>query len=232
MNLAHRSYQKELLDRDDIPFADIRLNMQELNTINTLLRGHAITVKGFIKLLGDQKKITVCEIGCGGGDNLAAIVKWCNRRQVRVDCIGIDMKAACITVAEEREILKERSTWIVSDYAKVVFDQKPDLIFSSLFCHHFTDEQLVTQLQWMRKNSNIGFFINDLHRHQLAYTAIGIVTKLFSSSYLVKNDAPLSVARGFRKSEWQTICAKAGIDPVEINWQLGFRHLVIYKHAK
>ncbi len=28
MNFRNRSYQQELLDRDDIPFADIRRNMQ------------------------------------------------------------------------------------------------------------------------------------------------------------------------------------------------------------
>ena len=37
INLRYRSNQKELLDRDDIPFEDIRRNMQELNVINALL---------------------------------------------------------------------------------------------------------------------------------------------------------------------------------------------------
>ena len=46
-----RSLQKELLDKDDIPFADIRQNMMELNIINTLLGGHSITIKGVKALL-------------------------------------------------------------------------------------------------------------------------------------------------------------------------------------
>ena len=56
MNVTKRSYQKELLDGEQIPFADIKVNMEELNTINTLLGGHAITVKGFAALVGNQKK--------------------------------------------------------------------------------------------------------------------------------------------------------------------------------
>jgi hypothetical protein len=43
MSFAIRSYQKELLDGDDIPFADMEVNLKELNTINTLLGGHNIT---------------------------------------------------------------------------------------------------------------------------------------------------------------------------------------------
>jgi 2-polyprenyl-3-methyl-5-hydroxy-6-metoxy-1,4-benzoquinol methylase len=227
-----RSYQKELLDGNDIPFQDIKKNMQELNTINTLLGGHAITLKGFAALLKDQKKITVCEIGCGGGDNLAAIVKWCRKLGVNVNCIGIDLKAACIDVANERELLRGISGWIVSDYAKIIFEDKPDIVFSSLFCHHFTDEELVAQLQWMQVNSRIGFFINDLHRHWLAYVSISVLTKIFSSSYLVKNDAPISVKRGFLKTEWQKIFAMAGIQQYELSWQWAFRHLLISRHGK
>ena len=46
MNFSVRSYKKELLDRDDIPFADIRQNMQELDFINARLGGHKITLEG------------------------------------------------------------------------------------------------------------------------------------------------------------------------------------------
>jgi hypothetical protein len=133
-------------------------------------------------------------------------------------------------VAEQRKELKKRSHWIVSDYAAVLFDSKPDIIFSSLFCHHFTDEQLVSQLTWMHQHSTVGFFINDLHRNWLALRSISILTKLFSRSYLVKNDAPLSVARGFLKKEWEAIAQLAGID-VEVKWQWAFRHLLIARHG-
>jgi 2-polyprenyl-3-methyl-5-hydroxy-6-metoxy-1,4-benzoquinol methylase len=232
MNLKERSYQKELLDGDEIPFADIRKNMEELNTINTLLGGHAITLKGFATLVGDRKKITVCEIGCGGGDNLVAIVKWCRKKNIVVNCIGIDMKMECIEVAQKQKQLAGITQWIVSDYAVVEFDAKPDIIFSSLFCHHFTDEQLYQQLNWMKTNCILGFFINDLHRNMIAFHSIKILTKLFSNSYLVKNDAPLSVARGFLKKEWVTIFKNAGIEKAAIQWKWAFRHLIVYTHGR
>jgi 2-polyprenyl-3-methyl-5-hydroxy-6-metoxy-1,4-benzoquinol methylase len=232
MFLQHRSYHKELLDGDNIPFADIQKNMAELDTINTWLGGHAITVKGFASLAGGRKKITVCEIGCGGGDNLVAIVKWCRKNQVDVSCIGIDLKKECILVAREQKILQGISNWIVSDYATVQFEGQPDIIFSSLFCHHFTDKELIAQLQWMQANSGIGFFINDLQRNWLAYHSIRLLTKFFSSSYLVRNDAPLSVARGFLKNEWATLCRQAGIENAHIQWKWAFRYLITSRHDR
>jgi 2-polyprenyl-3-methyl-5-hydroxy-6-metoxy-1,4-benzoquinol methylase len=230
MTFRHRSYQKELLDEDGIPFPDIERNMKELDTINTLLGGHAITLSGFRSLLGNRQNITVCEIGCGGGDNLVAIANWCRKKGISINCIGIDLKPECIEVGKARPELSGISQWITSDYAAVSFDSKPDIIFSSLFCHHFTEEQLVAQLQWMQVNSNAGFFINDLHRHWLAYHSIAFLTNIFSSSYLVKNDAPISVTRGFLRSEWQEIIRAAGIAYASVQWRWAFRHLVTARH--
>jgi 2-polyprenyl-3-methyl-5-hydroxy-6-metoxy-1,4-benzoquinol methylase len=227
MNLKQRSYQKELLDGDDIPFPEIAQTMRELNTINTFLGGHAITLNGFKQLVKDKKEITVCEMGCGGGDNLLAIVKYCQENKIKIHCIGIDYNKECIAFAKQNIYLKDNTEFICSDYAKVNFETNPDIIFSSLFCHHFTDEELVLQLKWMKAHARLGFFINDLQRHWLAFNLIHILTQLFSKSYLVKNDASLSVARGFKKSEWQLLFSKAEIDHFHISWKWAFRYLIV-----
>ena len=227
MNLKQRSYQKELLDGDDIPFPEIAQTMRELNTINTFLGGHAITLNGFKQLVKDKKEITVCEMGCGGGDNLLAIVKYCQENKIKIHCIGIDYNKECIAFAKQNINLKDNTEFICSDYAKVNFESNPDIIFSSLFCHHFTDEELVLQLKWMKAHARLGFFINDLQRHWLAFNLIHILTQLFSKSYLVKNDASLSVARGFKKSEWQLLFSKAEIDHFQISWKWAFRYLIV-----
>jgi len=227
MNLKTRSYQKELLDQENIPFSDIAQTMRELNTINTWLGGHAITIKGFKELLKDKKEITVCEIGCGGGDNLVAIVKYCQQMNIKIHCIGIDYNKECIAFAKENNYLKDNTKFIYSDYSKVYFENHPDIIFSSLFCHHFTDEELIFQLKWMQENSSTGFFINDLQRHWLAWYSIRSLTHLFSKSYLVKNDASLSVERGFIKKDWHVLFSKAKIFNFQINWQWAFRYLIV-----
>lgn len=223
-----------MLDRDDIPFEDIRRNMKELDYINKNLGGHQITIRGFKAVLnsiakGRQKKngpISVCEIGCGGGDNLRVIKRYCERKGIAADFVGIDINPHCISFAGSRsENLGIR--FIASDYRLVTFNEKPDIIFCSLFCHHFTDEGVVEILKWMKSNSGAGFFINDLHRNPLAYYSIKYLTKLFSKSYLVKNDACLSVSRGFKKKDWEMLVQRSSLSHIQIRWKWAFRWLLI-----
>lgn len=225
INFNERSYRKELLDGDDIPFADIRRNMQELEFINTYLGGHAITVRGFKKLLESRKSVSVCEIGCGGGDNLEALNRWCSKKNVSVTFTGVDINPKCIAYANTRSLINNVS-YITSDYRLLKFSDKPDIIFSSLFCHHFANAELPDMLKWMKENSLLGFFINDLHRHPVAYHFIRLATRIFSRSYLVKNDAPLSVLRGFKKEEWIDVLQQAGIENYSVEWKWAFRYLV------
>ena len=212
--------------------------MQELNFINTWLGGHAITLNGVKALVNGKnptstteasaKAVTICEIGCGGGDNLVAIKNWCEKRNIPVAFIGIDINPYCIEVAAKRSL--SNIQLIASDYKDVTLATLPDIIFSSLFCHHFSDREMVKQLQWMKTNARLGFFINDLHRHKAAYYSIKVLTNLFSKSYLVKHDAPLSVARGFTKDEWLQFFNIAGIPDFSIEWKWAFRWLIVSKN--
>lgn len=227
IDLRRRSPEKELMDRDDIPFPAMAQTLRELNIVNTRLGGHAITISGVRKILNGNTALSVCEIGCGGGDNLAAIQRYCLKNKIHVEFTGIDLNPECINYARQ-QYPDLPCTWICSDYAEVSFrENKPDIIFSSLFCHHLTNEQLLFMLKWLQQNAGKGFFINDLHRHWLAYYLIKYITRYFSRSYLVKNDACVSVARSFRKSEWLGLFQQAGLDQPLIEWRWAFRYLIV-----
>lgn len=227
LELSKRSNLKELLDQNNIPAEDVILNMKELNTINTYLGGHSITLQGFKEILGSRKSISVLEIGSGGGDNLRALYTYCLHQGITGTWYGIDMNFDIVEFAKQQQPFV---TFTCANYRDVVLSEKPDIIFSSLFCHHFRNEELVEQLLWMKQHARLGFFINDLHRHSLAFYSIKILTRLFSKSYLVKHDAPLSVARGFKKHEWQHIFAQTPMKTLTIKWKWAFRHLIVFKH--
>jgi 2-polyprenyl-3-methyl-5-hydroxy-6-metoxy-1,4-benzoquinol methylase len=228
VDFSKRSDQKELLDRDDIPFADIEKNMRELDVINTWLGGHAISINGLKRLIGDRRQVSICEIGCGGGDNLRVLSRWCRRQGITAAITGIDNNAHCVAVAKQRWT-GDPAQWLCSDYRQVSFaHERPDIIFSSLFCHHFSDEELTAQLRWMDTNAGVGWFVNDLQRHPLAYFGIRLLTTLFSGSRLVRNDAPLSVLRGFSKAEWDQLLAESGTGHnALVTWKWAFRWLVV-----
>jgi SAM-dependent methyltransferase len=229
-SFKQRSNQKELLDRNDIPFEDIKQNMYELDVINTYLGGHSITLDGLKALLDKtviREPIYITELGCGGGDNLRVIKKWCQNKGLKVSLTGIDINPECITYALGRTS-NAGINFICSDYKKVTFIQKPHILFTSLFCHHFNNEELIFMLKWMKAHTDIGFFINDLHRHPLAYHSIKVLTGAFSKSTMVKNDAPLSVQRGFTRQEWEYLLKAAGITPFIVKWKWAFRWLVTF----
>jgi 2-polyprenyl-3-methyl-5-hydroxy-6-metoxy-1,4-benzoquinol methylase len=207
--------------------------MQELETINRYLGGHGITISGLKAILSrplpalpSSKPLLICEIGSGGGDNLSEIKRWCVQRNLPIRLIGIDINQDCINYARDHCNMADVE-WITGDYRQVRFREKPDIIFSSLFCHHFKEEELIAQLHWMKENAVIGFFISDLHRHPLAYYSIRWLTRFFSHSYLVKNDAPLSVLRGFRKREWKQLLSESGMINCSIHWRWAFRWLIV-----
>jgi 2-polyprenyl-3-methyl-5-hydroxy-6-metoxy-1,4-benzoquinol methylase len=226
---SSRSYQKELLDDTGIPFAEIKQNMQELNVINSRLGGHRVTLKGIKSLLhlnASEQRLSIVEIGCGGGDNLRVIREWSHKQKISITLTGIDINKECIVFANGHPE-NNGIQFICGDYKEVKFPQQPHIIFSSLFCHHFADDELADMLQWLAQNSKLGFFINDLHRHPLAYYSIKLMTRFFSKSRLVKNDAPLSVLRGFSKAEWEVLLQQAGLTNYSIQWQWAFRWLLI-----
>lgn len=237
-DFSKRATQPELLDLPDIPFEEIRRNMHELDVINTWLGGHDITVRGIRSMLAgenhrplgtDDKPLHICEIGCGGGDNLRAVDRWASRRGLPIRVTGIDINPHCIRYAQQRWNSGTAANWIVSDYRKVSFPEPPDIIFNSLFCHHFDNASVPEILGWSAENSRLGFFINDLHRHPFAYYSIKWLTAAFSRSRLVRNDAPLSVAKGFSRTEWQTFIDNAFLGKdlsVDIRWAWAFRWLI------
>lgn len=158
-----------------------------------------------------------------------AIGLWCKKNNINASFIGIDINSDCIRVATELcQNLPAR--FVHSDYKQVSFQKNPGIIFSSLFCHHFSNEELVDMFRWMKENSTIGFFINDLQRHTIAYHSIKWLSRFFSKSYLVKNDAPLSVARGFTRKELMDLLNAAKIVHFTINWKWAFRWLIVAIH--
>jgi hypothetical protein len=79
----------------------------------------------------------------------------------------------------------------------------------------------------MNNYAKVGFVINDLQRHWFAYYSIKFLTRLLNGSALVKHDAPVSVLRGFRKSELEALIAAAKVKNVTISWKWAFRYLIV-----
>jgi 2-polyprenyl-3-methyl-5-hydroxy-6-metoxy-1,4-benzoquinol methylase len=228
MDFKIRSTQLELIDDSDIPAEALHQNLKELAFINTYLGGFQISARGLSQLLTNPaKKYHVVDIGCGGGDTLITLANWAKKNKFTIQFTGVDMKADAINYARENCKSYPNIQFIVSDYKLAQFNQEVDVVVSTLFCHHLNEVELQESLVWMKKTAKIGFVINDLHRSKIAYYSIKWLTAIFSKSYLVKNDAAVSVSRGFKKSELQKQLNDATISGAKIKWVWAFRYLVI-----
>lgn len=229
--LNFRSNRQELLDADTIPAEDLFKNLNELDTINTLLGGYRISLSALNTVIQNNKPYTLVDIGCGGGDTLKYIFKWNKRAKKNISLIGIDIKPVCIEYARTNTVALP-IRYICDDYRCLYeHESNVDIIHASLFCHHLTENQLVELVVFALKHKAI-LIVNDLERNPIAYYSIKCLTQLFSRSYLVKNDAPLSVARGFKKKEWADILFKAGATNFTIKNKWAFRHQVIVYENK
>lgn len=221
-----RSDKKELLDEEHIPEADLFLNLKELDTINHLLGGYNITFDALKDLVKPGKPCTLVDIGCGGGDTLKCIDRWRRKKGYDIRLFGIDIKNVCIAYAERNN--QGNGIGFICDDYRHSFRHIPqiDILHACLFCHHLNEEELIGLIRFALANRTT-LLINDLERNPFAYYAIKWLTKLFSGSYLVKNDAPLSVLRGFKKKEWLEIIQKAGAGRYSVKNKWAFRHQVI-----
>jgi 2-polyprenyl-3-methyl-5-hydroxy-6-metoxy-1,4-benzoquinol methylase len=238
-DFSKRSDDIEIMDDLNCSGEVVRQTLRELEFINTWLGGNAVTLNGLRKLLkitntnAQQHKLRVTDLGCGGGDILELLSRNFNKRGIKAHLEGIDANPNIIACATANSSSALGITYKTQDILSEPFTRKQhDIVFATLFFHHFTSDQLVEVFSSLKKQVTIGIVINDLHRHWLAYYSIKLLTKFFSKSSMVKYDAPLSVLRGFRKAELMEILQKAGIENYSLKWKWAFRwQLVIHNSS-
>lgn len=204
--------------------------LRELKTINRWLGGNHVTTDGLAKIMKLRPKDSyqIADIGCGGGDMIRIMDRWAKSQKLKVNFAGIDANRNIIDLAKVRLNDVTNVRW----QAQNVFEQeflleKTDIITCTLFTHHFTDQELIALIQSFRTKATLGIVINDLHRHWFAFHSIRILTRLFSRSPMVKNDASLSVLRSFKKRDLERVLREAGIKTFEIRWFWAFRWQVL-----
>ncbi len=231
MPLKYRSAEKEYLDSNHIETRDLYRNLEELHIINKRLGGYNASRKGLAAILNTNKPIrTVLDIGFGGGDSIKQLSNYSDQKHAKLFFYGVDLKKDCLTYAENNLKTLYNTQLICDDYRNIAPEllEQTDVIHCSLFLHHLSDEEIIRLFKFAKANNCI-ILVNDLHRNWVAYQSIKLLTFLFSRSYLVKNDAPLSVKRGFKKQELIALLQKAGFKDYSVKWSWAFRYILIAK---
>jgi homogentisate 1,2-dioxygenase len=180
-----------------------------------------------IILAAPRKSMTDYFFKNADSDEMIFIQNFLQKKGIQAKMIGVDANPKAIAYAKLRCKDHPDFDWICASFQEIK-DLNADVIHCSLFAHHFYDRDLIA-LATLLHTSKIGFIVNDLHRNWLAYHSISILTRLFSKSYLVRNDARLSVAKGFSKTEIEAIFFKPGLSSFFAKWKWAFRWQVVGK---
>jgi SAM-dependent methyltransferase len=226
-SFAHRSDEPELMDAPDLGAGELEACLKDLARTNTLTLARPPTMNWLAKAvrpLGVGARFTLLDVGCGHGDMLRAVDRWARRAGLRPNLTGIDLNPASIGLAHAAS-----GSPNLRFGACNVFDYRPDepidFVISSLVTHHMPDALLVRFIGWMEANARQGWFINDLHRHPLAYYGFMALSTATRMDPMVRHDGKVSVARAFVRRDWERYLAAAGLCAAEttISWRFPFR---------
>lgn len=234
MNLRRRATEPERMDDLHCHGEVVHQTLRELDIINRRLGGNAVTLDGLATLLRNypaSREVVIFDMGCGSGTLLKQMAQWGRRHKRNLRLVGCDANPHIAAYAKQHtRDYPEIEILTANIFDAATFDRPADVITATLVLHHFSDDELVYLLRLFAQRARVGVVINDLHRHALAYYAIRAITRLFSRSAMVQFDAPLSVARAFRKSEWRHLLAQAAVTRYRIRWRWAFRWQVVIQN--
>lgn len=223
-----RSTQDEIMDDFELQGAEMQKLLTDLKTVNTLLGGTGVTLDGIDTLLKTEsksKQITITDIGCGDGELLRNCYYYLTKKGYNVKAFGIDANKNII-----EEAIKRTKTTLAIEYQVVdVFSKQnnipqSDIMLCTLFLHHFDNESITRLVTRMLTQTHLGIVVNDLHRSVWAFRLFKIFSYLFIKTKIARHDGLVSVARGFKKEELQSIASNISASKNNISWKWAFRY--------
>ena len=213
------------MDTVQVPADDYARCLSDLAQVNVLTGAYAPTLaflRQATRHLPPGQALRVLDVGSGHGDMLRRIWRWGRRRGLAVELVGLDLSPQGIQAARAATPSDAPIRWRTGDVFALDPAERWDVVISALTAHHLDDAQVVRFLRWMERAARLGWFVNDLHRHAVAYHGFRAMAGLAGWHRFVRHDGAVSVARAFRPAEWRALLARAGV-PGQVRWRPMFR---------
>ncbi len=159
---------------------------------------------------GRDRPLRILDVGGGYGDALRRIDRWAARRGIPLDMTSVDLSPWARRAGEAGAPTRRPIRFVTADIFGFEPDPAPDIVLSSLFTHHLDDDGVVRFLRWMERHAALGWFVNDLERHQLAHAGFRALSAAARWHRMVRHDGPVSIRRAFTRTDWQALLSVAG----------------------
>ncbi|RCT53586.1 methyltransferase domain-containing protein [Winogradskyella sp. KYW1333] len=231
VDTTYRSNEPELMDDFSMKGELLRDTLDKLGKINKWLGGNHVTLNGLKKVLIDQPKnklITIIDLGCGHGEILRLIGDYGRQEGYKFKLIGIDANQDAIDYAIELSQDYEELTFENIDIFSEEFqDLDYDVVLSTLFLHHFNQDEIHNLLKIITSKAKLGIVVNDLHRNKVAYGLFKLLG-LVISNHMIVQDGLTSILRAFKRYELENISKQLNLKS-QICWKWAFRYQWLIK---
>mgnify|MGYP003116465444 FL=1 len=226
IDTTYRSNETEIMDDFTMKGELMRDTLDKLGSINKWLGGNRITLDGIDQLLeghSKDKTCTIIDLGCGHGDILRLVADFGRKKGYNFKLIGIDANQDAIDYANELSVNYPELSFRNEDIFSEEFQEiNYDIALTTLFLHHFKEDEIVNLLSSLSDKATIGIVVNDLQRSEIAYglfKLLGIVI----SNYMIKQDGLTSILRAFKREDLERISQKLNFKS-QISWKWAFRY--------
>ncbi len=230
--LSNRSTEPELMDDFQGDIHALKRVLDDINNVNRILGGNHITVRSVAHLIqkNPKERYTVVDVGCADGSMLREIARYCRKRHIQVDLVGVDLNTDALQIAESASRDFPEIQYMEQDILELNgVDLNCDILITTLMTHHFTDGQLIGLLRQFSQLTAIGVVINDLHRSRLAHGLFRLFSLVFIKTRTAKIDGLISIRKGFKKSDLIGLSKQLPHMKHSIQWKWAFRYVWIMK---
>ncbi|WP_298901207.1 methyltransferase domain-containing protein [uncultured Psychroserpens sp.] len=231
VSTKYRSEANEIMDDLDYNGPILHDALDKLAKINKWLGGNKVTLSGLKKALKEHPKeqqITIIDLGCGSGDMLRFVSRFGKQNGYNFRLLGIDANRHTVDYARASSVAYENIEFKALDIFSEEFKQlNYDMVLTTLFLHHFKEDELIAFLRPVLEKAKWGVVVNDLHRHKLAYYLFKLLCITIKNKTIIE-DGLTSVLRGFKKRELVAISQRLNAD-YKILWKWAFRFQWILK---
>jgi len=216
------------MDADDLDSNVYDRCLGDLASVNRITMTHFPTLRFLSKAtrhLPRGSKFSILDVACGHGDLLRNIASWAEKRGFVVELSGLDINPRGSKAARDATPASQDIRFITGDIFNFQPQSEIDFIVTSQFTHHLPDDGVITILRWLEATARRGWHIADLHRHAIPYYCFRVLARMFGWHPIVRHDGTISIARSFRRPDWDLYLASAGLT-AKIAWYPLFRYCV------
>ncbi|HSB12223.1 MAG TPA: methyltransferase domain-containing protein [Blastocatellia bacterium] len=221
-----RIYQEELLDAGEGTDDDVAQSLADLRRINRFLGGSRVVLRAISGWLDGASSgpISLLDVGTGSADIPMAVAERCKARGLKTFVTAVDLSDRNLRVARSRFGIGPEIDFVRADSLHLPFAPRSfDFVTASLFLHHFRDDDVVRLLADFGRIARRAVIVNDLVRDRVPYYFTRIAGPVLAKSFLTRNDAPVSVLRGFTRREMTELAARAGLTKREVKRAFPYR---------